>query len=250
MPGEPSLAVLVALAAGAAVVAGFLKTSVGGGIGLTLTPLLTLLLPPQPTLALIAVLLLLGDPITLWLYWRRWDWTESRYLLPAMLAGIVAGGWLLAGLEATTLRRVIGGAALSLGLLQLVATSRSGSRPPTPASPPLGIGVGVAAGVASTVAHSGGLVLGLYLVGRPLGNAALVATSALVVAVSDVAKVGTYAVMGWMTPSLVIASVAATPLLYVGSWLGYRLNAVLPRRAFGLALLIIAMAGAVRLLLH
>jgi uncharacterized membrane protein YfcA len=66
---------------------------------------------------------------------------------------------------------------------------------------------------------------------------------------SDVVKVGTYAAIGWVTPPLLIATVAATPFLYIGSWLGYRLNAQLPRRAFALTLVAIALAGALRLLL-
>jgi hypothetical protein len=36
---------------------------------------------------------------------------------------------------------------------------------------------------------------------------------------------------------------------YLGSWLGYRLNARLPRRAFALTLVAIALAGALRRLL-
>ena len=52
-----------------------------------------------------------------------------------------------------------------------------------------------------------------------------------------------------MTPPLLLATVAATPLLYLGSWLGYRLNARLPRRGFALTLVAIALAGALRLLL-
>jgi len=38
-------------------------------------------------------------------------------------------------------------------------------------------------------------------------------------------------------------------VLLLGAWLGYRLNQVLPRRAFELSLLTIAIAGALRLLL-
>ena len=53
----------------------------------------------------------------------------------------------------------------------------------------------------------------------------------------------------WVTPPLLLSTVAATPLLYLGSWLGYRLNARLPRRAFALTLVAIALAGALRLLL-
>lgn len=228
---------------------GFLRNAVGGGIGLALTPVLTIVLPPQPVLAMIGLLLLLSDPISLWLYWRRWDGGEARRLVPAMLVGIVLGGWLAAGLSAAALRQVIGGAALLFGSVQLAVMLRGGTRSAAPSARPVAMGVGLVAGVASTVAHSGGVVLGLYLVGRPLSSAGVVATGTLAYAMSDVVKVGTYAAIGWVTPSLLLATVVATPFLYLGSWLGYRLNARLPRRAFALTLVAIALAGALRLLL-
>ena len=105
---------------------------------------------------------------------------------------------------------------------------RGGTPSAAPSARPVAMGVGLVAGVASTVAHSGGVVLGLYLVGRPLSSAGVVATGTLAYAMSDVVKVGTYAAIGWVTPPLLLATVAATPFLYLGSWLGYRLNARLP----------------------
>ena len=201
---------LVGLACAAALVTGFLRNAVGGGIGLALTPVLTIVLPPQPVLAMIGLLLLLSDPISLWLYWRRWDGAEARRLIPTMLVGIVLGGWLVAGLSATALRQAIGAAALLFGSAQLALTLRGAASPAAPTSPPVAMGVGLVAGVASTVAHSGGVVLGLYLVGRPLSSAGVVATGTLAYAISDVVKVGTYAAIGWVTPSLLLATVAAT----------------------------------------
>src|SRR5689334_13625401 len=85
-----------ALPISAALVTGFLRNAVGGGIGLALMPVLTSFLAPQPTLALIGLLLLLSDPISLWLYGRRWNAAEARRLVPAMLVGIGLGGWLVA----------------------------------------------------------------------------------------------------------------------------------------------------------
>src|SRR5512134_2000010 len=227
---------LVAIACAAALVTGFLRNAVGGGIGLALTPVLTMVLPPQSVLAMIGLLLLLSDPVSLWLYWRRWDGTEARRLVPAMLVGVVLGGALVAGLSSTALRQVIGGAALLFGSVQLLVMLRGKTPSAAPSAPPVAMGVGLAAGVASTVAHSGGVVLGLYLVGRPLSSAGVVATGTLAYALSDVLKLGTYAAIGWVTPALLLATLAATPFLYFGSWLGYRLNARLPRRAFALTL--------------
>ena len=50
-----------------------------------------------------------------------------------------------------------------------------------------------------------------------------------------------------MTPPPLLVTVTATPFLCVGSWLGYRLDARLPRRAFALRLIVIALAGALPL---
>ena len=185
----------------------------GGGIGLALTPVLTSFLAPQPTLALIGLLLLLSDPISLWLYGRHWNAAEARRLVPAMLVGIGLGGWLVAGLSAAALRQGMGGAALLFGLVQLAILLRGRAPSAAPSAPPMAVG----AGVASTVAHSGGVVLGLYLVGRPLGSAGVVATGTLAYAISDVPKVGTYTAIGWVTAPLLLATVAATPFLYLGS---------------------------------
>lgn len=109
--------------------------------------------------------------------------------------------------------------------------------------------LGLLAGGASAVAHSGGIVLGPYLVGLGLPNAAVVATSSALVAVSNVLKLATYWGIGFLSWRLVAVSLLSTPVLYLAAWLGYRLNRWLPRTWFALALIGIAIAGSLRLLL-
>ena len=114
-PTDHSFVVLLAVALLAALVVGFLKTSLGGGIGLVLTPTLTLVLPAPTALALIAALLLLSDPIALRLYWRVWEPRQLRLLVPMSLVGVIAGTWVLSLLSVVALRRTIGeGSARSL----------------------------------------------------------------------------------------------------------------------------------------
>ncbi|MBI2529491.1 MAG: sulfite exporter TauE/SafE family protein [Candidatus Rokubacteria bacterium] len=245
---DPSLALLAAVAAGAALLVGFLKTSVGGGIGLALTPLMTLVLPAPAVLGLLTVMLCLGDPPSLYYYWLQWDRRQLRLLLPTVLVGILAGGWLLAGQPELRLRHLIGGSALLLALLQfgliLARRGPSAARAPWP----VGAGVGLAGGIASAVAHSGGIVIGPYLAGLGLSNAAVVGTGSAVVAVSNLLKLATYWQIGFLSWRLVGLAVVTTPLLYLGSGLGYRLNAVIPRRLFALVLIGIAIAGSLKLL--
>jgi uncharacterized membrane protein YfcA len=55
--------------------------------------------------------------------------------------------------------------------------------------------------------------------------------------------------IGFLTWRMVWLSLLASPLLYLGSWLGWRINAYLPRRMFALALIAISVAGSIKLLL-
>lgn len=248
-PAEPSLAALLAAAAMAALVVGLIKTSLGGGMGLLLTPTLSLFLPARPVLALLAPLLLLSDPISLRYYWRRWDARQLRLLVPATLLGVAVGARVLSVLPEGSLRRMIGVVALVFAAGQLAISLRGrrllGARPPGAA----GIAAGAVAGLASALAHSGGIVLGLYLVALDLSNAAIVATGSAVTVWSNVLKLGAYWYLGFLTPRILVATVAAVPVMLAGAWLGYRVNHRLPRRAFELALIAIGTAGAVRLLL-
>jgi len=245
---EPALPVLAALAAAAALVLGFLKTSVGGGIGLTLTPLLTLVLPPSAALGFLGCLMVLSDPVSLRMYWRRWEAGLLGRLIPFSLVGIVLGACLLAGLSEAGLRRLIGAAALLMAGMSLVSLLRA-PRPRSHPSHAGTAGVGVAMGVASSVANSGGIILGPYLAGLGLSNAAVVGTAQAVMTAANALKLAAYWTIGFVTLKLALLAVVMMPLVYLGSLVGYRLNARLPRRALALTLIAIAIAGGTKLLL-
>lgn len=240
---------LLAAAAIAALVVGFLKTSIAGGVGLLLTPTLSLVLPAPVVLALIAPLMNLSDPLALRFYWRRWDVRQLRLLIPSACAGVAAGTWGLSRLSEPGLRRTIGVVALVLALAQLAL--RGEGRPLFGERPHWLVGVvaGVITGLASVVAHSGGLVVGLYLLGTGLSTAGVVATATALYALTNVVKLLGYWRIGFLTGPILVADLLALPLLLAGAWLGYRVHRVLPRRAFELALIAIALAGAARLLL-
>jgi len=172
---EPSLATLATATALAAFVTGFLRGSVGGGIGLALTPVLSLVLPAQSALGLTGFILNLADPIILRHYWRLWDARQLRLILPTALVGILIGVWLIAGMPDYHLRKVVGAVALVLALLQLLLMS---ARIQMGHHWGVGSGVGALTGIASAVANSGGTIIGPYLAGLGLSNAAVVATGA------------------------------------------------------------------------
>ena len=246
----PAFGLLLAAAGVAAFVVGFLRTSLGAGIGLVLTPTLSLVLPAPVVLALITPMMNLSDPLALGYYWRRWDTRQLWVLMPAALAGVALGTWALSRLSEFWLVKVIGALALVFGLLQLWLTLRrtalSGAPPPRAA----GAAAGVVSGVASAVSHSGGVMMSLYLVSTGLPTAAILGTNSAVVTFANALKFLGYWQLGFLTPEILLAALLSLPWLVLGAWLGYRVNRVLPRRGFELAIVAIALAGGARLLLR
>jgi uncharacterized protein len=248
---DPSFGLLLGATAVAALVVGFLRTAIGGGIGLVLTPTLSFVLPPAVVLALLAPLMNLSDPIAVRYYWRQWDGALLRLLLPSSVLGVVAGMWLLSSLPEVWLARTIGAVALLFAVAQLALSLRrpalpGGAPPPWPA----GVGAGFVMGVASMVAHSGGVVLNLYLLALRLPTITILATGNALIVFTNAVKLLGYWRVGFLTGSIVLAAVLVIPLLAVGAWLGVRVGRRLPRRAFELTLIGIAIVGAVRLLLR
>jgi hypothetical protein len=233
----------------AAFVVGFLKTSVSAGTGLVLTSTLSVVLPAPIVLGLISPLMLMSDPIAMRFYWRQWDDRQLRLLVPSTTIGIVAGTWALTLLSEVWLRRTIGLIALALACLQLAVTGRArplfGERPHWL----MGVAAGGITGVASIVAHSGGVVSALYLLGAGLAPSPLIATVNAVYATTNLIKVILYWKIGFLTAQALLLDVIALPVVLLGAWLGYGLNRILPRRIFELILLAVAIVGALRLLI-
>jgi len=221
-----------------------------GGIGFALAPTLTLVLPAPVVLALIAPLMNLSDPFVLRYFWRRWDAGQLRVLLPTMLAGVVLGAWVLSRLSPFWMEKTIAGIALIFGLSQIVLTGRGVRLMPGGAHWTVGALAGLLAGIASMLAHSAGIILGLYLVNVSLTPPVVVATGSALMVFANAVKLLGYWQLGFLTWEIVGAALLAVPLLAAGAWLGERTNRRLPRRAFELALAAIAIAGALRLLLR
>jgi uncharacterized membrane protein YfcA len=81
-----------------------------------------------------------------------------------------------------------------------------------------------------------------------MGSAAVLGTFQAVVVGANLLKLAAYWAIGFITLRIALLALLTTPLLYLGSLVGYRLNARIPRRALALTLIAIAIAGGVKLL--
>ena len=105
--------------AGAFVTSGF---GVGGGV--LVTPLFISVLPPKYGIGLLAPLMLLMSAAGVRQYWRLWDNRHILILLPASLAGIWLGTYLLAEVPPRVVRKTVGVLAVIFGVFQFLAIDR------------------------------------------------------------------------------------------------------------------------------
>ena len=80
--------------------------------------MLTLFSGARESLGWMLPLLLLCDIIALFLYWRQWDWTNLRSMLPGGILGVGIGWLALSRIDDKTLTHLIGGLAVVFSILQ------------------------------------------------------------------------------------------------------------------------------------
>src|ERR1051325_4705976 len=79
-----------------------------GGLGVLLTPLLALVLPVTSAVGVLLPMLMVGDVFALAMYWKQWDLTVLKSMLPAGIIGAIAGTLLLSRLSPNGLRITLG----------------------------------------------------------------------------------------------------------------------------------------------
>src|SRR5512133_3218191 len=78
-----------------------------GGLGALLTPILALVLPVTSAVGVLLPMLMVGDVFAVYMYWKEWDLELVRRMLPAGIAGALAGTALLSSVSPDGLRIVL-----------------------------------------------------------------------------------------------------------------------------------------------
>lgn len=238
-----------ALIFAAAFGSGFLLRTLGLGVGIALTPLLTLAFPPRFSLGLIALtssMTSLGMTRDMWGQWHR---RTILLAFPGAAAGILGGTWLVARLPDAQLRAVIGVLCL-LFALHRIYVELTGRALEAPRLPPwLGVMIGGLSGLSSALANSGAVVLALFLHSQNLPKTVLVATLWALYFFVNPLKLAAYWQASVITADTLWAGLAGIPCVWAGLRSGAWTHNRIPLRTFNLAILGLALAGSLRLLL-
>jgi len=228
---------------------GFLVRTFGQGIGIILTPLLTLAFAPRFALGLLAFYSVLASVGMAREVWNKWDRRTTFAVLPGQIAGMLFGVWIVVMLPEAKLSLIIGALCLLFALHRTYVELRGTLLKPRHLPMWLGIVMGCASGLSSALANSGAVVLALFLHSQNFHKTVLLATLWIVFFVLNPFKVVAYFQAGILTTPTLVTGLIGLPLLWLGLRVGSWTHDKLPGRAFNLIILGIALAGSLRLVL-
>ncbi|MCE5325642.1 MAG: sulfite exporter TauE/SafE family protein [Planctomycetaceae bacterium] len=232
------------------------KAGFGGSMALLATPMMIYACSRDGFYAngIILPLLMVCDLISVYFWWRKWNWRAVWMILPGGTIGILIG-WIVlhwlnqmqaAGqkeLANAWLMTGIGVFCLWFVALQIYKARRGED---TPFRPVFWQGscVGTAAGFTSMIGHSAGPITQMYMVSQQLPKGMFVASTVLYYWIGNALKFGPYMIEGQVNTNTLIASLALVPAVVIGTVLGVYLHRRVGARQFTvLVYTLLALAG-------
>jgi uncharacterized membrane protein YfcA len=211
----------VAILVVVAFAAGVLKSGFAVGAGIFLTPVLTLVMGPKESVALVASMMLFTDIIAIYQYWKQWNARDIFYLALPCIAGAVLGALLLNWFSPVMAKRAIG----IIGIIYIASELFRIFIQKTVSSPTAfrSISIGVVGGITSSLANSGSVFISTYVAGR-LSKEFFVGTLVVVFVGINLTKVIMFSVLGILQERLWLTALLLLPLIITGGMLGKWVN--------------------------
>ncbi len=231
----------------AVILIGISKAGFGGGVGIVTTPLLSLVFPAKMVIGFLLPVIIIADWFIIYHYRKEPDLRNLKILIPGAFFGIIAGTAFVDYISDEQLKRIIGFVALVFLIVQFVRI-RFGAKTKYDPEWWHGILVGTLAGFISSIAHSAGVIIAMFLLPQNLPKRVYVATMAFFFAVANLLKVVPY-----ISFHLISGVTLKTGALYVifvpvGVMIGTWLNRKISQKVFTKILYIFVFIIAVQLL--
>lgn len=235
-------------------VVGVSKSGFGGGTGVVAMVLMATVMPAKHMLGVMLPVLIVADMLANLHYLKDYEWRHLRPLLLGAVFGVILGSvalWLLNDMGPERFQKVL---SILIGAICIVfvgmqvygLTGRSVATLPVKTASSLG--VGGLAGFVSTLSHSAGPLVTLYLMqDKSLEKRRLVGTLVLYFLLVNVSKVPTFVAQGFINGDTLRDSVWFIPLLPVGTLLGAWLQRRIPEKPFAMIMYSAAAVTAVQM---
>ncbi|MFJ2992645.1 sulfite exporter TauE/SafE family protein [Pandoraea sp. NPDC087047] len=218
----------------------------GFGTALVASPVLAYAMPVAQIVPMLALLDFSAASGNVVRNARAADLDELRRLLPAILAGSLAGGALLLHLRPEVLLRALAWFVCGYAVFALI-----GPRAKSRLSRAWAIPFGAVGGMFGAMFGSGGFVFAIYLTSRLERVEAMRVTQATLIGFSTLARAALFLFAGvYADVSMLVTAASLVPAMIAGMWLGKHITLRLSRQQFVKAVNVVVLAAGIALLLR
>lgn len=245
MTGNPTVVLIMIIAV--AFMISLSKGGLGGMLGALATPMMALVMPANQVLGLLLPFMLLADVFAVALHWRKWNGRLVWLLTPGAVVGVTIGTFFIANAPTNVLK--IGLAVIALVFVvykifekRLLAAVQYKERSWH------GWLAGTAGGFASSLAHSGGPPISIYLMLQDVTPGVFIATAVLFFAILNWIKVPYYLYIGLFDFQRLWQIAWITPIVPLGAWLGSWMATKISKEVFDTIIVVLLAVTALLLL--
>ena len=229
------------------IMVGVAKTGIPG-VGVLIVPLMATVLPTGASIGFVLGILMIGDLFAIIYHRRNAEWRYMLHLLPAAVAGIVTGYFLLGTIDERQLRTMIGVITLVMLAVNYWREKDRTEETKVPTQWWFAAGIGFIAGIISMMANAAGPIMLIYLLAMRLPKIEFVGTGAWFFFIVNWIKVPFSARLDLMTLETIRLNLMMVPCIAVGALLGIFLLHRVPQKAFTAIVQILAVVAAVKLI--
>jgi uncharacterized membrane protein YfcA len=205
-----------AVAIPAVILVGLSKGGFSGISALSL-PLLALQISPLKGAVIMLPILMVQDVVSVWAYWRKWDWHNLKVLVPGAFVGIAAAYLVAAYVSEAVFELSLGVIAFVFGLRHLLSKEEATAKTPDPKA---GLFWGAMSGFTSMIANTGAPPFQIYVTPQRLPRDIFVGTMSIFFAIVNWVKIPPFIALGLFTRETVLTSVVLFPLAIAATWGG------------------------------
>ncbi|MCW1883608.1 sulfite exporter TauE/SafE family protein [Luteolibacter flavescens] len=207
-----------------------------------------------PSTGIMLPLLIAADLAVYPAFRKHGSWKPVWKLLPATLAGLAIGVWLLKVIlvqesSDQVARRVIGGCILAMVALQAFRAWKPVLAERLANARSFGTAAGITGGITTMLANAAGPVIQLYLLSRRIPKMELLGIGARFFLLVNLVKVPLSGSFNLITPATLWDNLKCLPAIFAGIWVGKWLVQRVSQRAFEWLVIGFSLIVAGRLLL-
>ncbi len=232
----------------AALFVGMAKTGIAG-LGIVVVPLMASLFPAKQSTGVLLPLLVAADILAVAYYRRHARWSLLMSLLPAGMAGVVAGFFLMDTVDDAQLRLITGIVILALVTLTLARDRGWIAEERLPKGPALGVGMGFSVGVVTMLANAAGPIATIYFLLMKLPKREFIGTGAWYFLIINIWKLPFSYHLGFITTESLWFDAKLLPAILLGGVLGIAIIKRISQKHFVFWVQALAVAAAIKLLM-